>query len=176
MKPTESFVAQPVRSLQTMLRVIAKDDSRMLLIVPDGIYGADTSAAITTFQRLYGLPQTGITDQQTWDNIVAVYSKSIINIDKGEPIEILLNPGQEITAGETGPYVYLAQAMLAYISAVDSTIPIPPNSGIMDEETMLAITAIQEISGLEPTGIIDKTTWLHLSNLFTLFVHKEERK
>ena len=47
MRPLSSFVGQPIRSLQTMLRVIAEDDPTHLRIVPDGIYGPETAAAIT---------------------------------------------------------------------------------------------------------------------------------
>ena len=42
MRPLSSFVGQPIRSLQTMLRVIAEDDPTHLRIVPDGIYGPET--------------------------------------------------------------------------------------------------------------------------------------
>ena len=51
MRPDSSFVEQPVRSLQTMLRVIALDDGRYQNIIPDGIYGPDTFNAVTAFQR-----------------------------------------------------------------------------------------------------------------------------
>ena len=51
MRPLSSFVGQPIRSLQTMLRVIAEDDPSHLRIVPDGIYGPETTAAVSTFQR-----------------------------------------------------------------------------------------------------------------------------
>ena len=34
MRPLSSFVGQPIRSLQTMLRVIAEDDPSHLRIVP----------------------------------------------------------------------------------------------------------------------------------------------
>ena len=59
MRPLSSFVGQPIRSLQTMLRVIAEDDPTHLRIVPDGIYGPETTAAVSTFQRKHGLPVTG---------------------------------------------------------------------------------------------------------------------
>lgn len=58
MRPLSSFVGQPIRSLQTMLRVIAEDDPSHLRIVPDGIYGPETTAAVSTFQRNHGLPVT----------------------------------------------------------------------------------------------------------------------
>ena len=46
MRPLSSFVGQPIRSLQTMLRVIAEDDPTHLRIVPDGIYGPETTAGV----------------------------------------------------------------------------------------------------------------------------------
>ena len=73
MRPEESFLEQPIRSLQTMLRVISEDDARFPSVIPDGIYGPATMNAITVFQRLYELPVTGITDQITWEKIVAAY-------------------------------------------------------------------------------------------------------
>ena len=62
MRPEESFVGQPIRSLQTMLRVIAEDDPMHISLVPDGIYGPETMASVSRFQSLHGLPVTGITD------------------------------------------------------------------------------------------------------------------
>ena len=56
MRPAESFIAQPVRSLQTMLRVIAQEDNRQPSVIPDGIYGNQTTAAIAAFQRNRGIP------------------------------------------------------------------------------------------------------------------------
>ena len=46
MRPPESFIEQPVRSLQTMLRVIAEDDPTFPTVVPDGIY-EDTLDRVT---------------------------------------------------------------------------------------------------------------------------------
>ena len=60
MRPGESFVEQPIRSLQTMLRVIAEDDRRLPIIIPDGIYGPSTMVAVTAFQRREGIPITVI--------------------------------------------------------------------------------------------------------------------
>ena len=71
MRPPESFIGQPIRSLQTMLRVLAEYDESYLPMIPDGIYGPETMAAVTHFQRKHGLPATGVTNQATWEAIVA---------------------------------------------------------------------------------------------------------
>ena len=103
MKPNESFIGQPIRSLQTMLRVIAEDDSRLPTVVPDGIYGQSTLQAVSAFQRLYGLPVTGVTDQFTWEKMVEIFDEALIRIGKTEPLEILFEPGQVFRAGDSSP-------------------------------------------------------------------------
>ena len=107
MRPPESFIQQPVRSLQTMLRVLSEDKNILPTVVPDGIYGQTTMAAVTEFQRKYGLPLTGITDQNTWDAIVPVYQNALTRVGKAEPIEIIMDPGQVFMVGDEGPYIYL---------------------------------------------------------------------
>ena len=47
MRPTETFLGQPIRSLQTMLRVLAEFDADYLPLIPDGIYGAETPCSRT---------------------------------------------------------------------------------------------------------------------------------
>jgi hypothetical protein len=116
MRPGESFVEQPIRSLQTMLRVISKDDSRLPSVVPDGIYGPTTMNSITAFQRLYGLPITGVTDQQTWDKIVSIYELALVSIGPAEPIEIILQPGETFRLGDSNAYIYLLQSILIQLS------------------------------------------------------------
>ena len=48
----EDYIARPIRSLQTMLRVLAAADSRYRDLVPDGVYGQQTAAAVSQFQRV----------------------------------------------------------------------------------------------------------------------------
>lgn len=173
MRPNESFVAQPVRSLQTMLRVIAQDDPRLPVVVPDGIYGPSTMNAVASFQRLYGIPVTGITDQNTWDQVVLTYEPALVRIGKAEPIEILLEPGQVIVLGESNPYIYLTQGMLAQLATDYTTIPTPVLSGILEEDTAEGLSAFQALVGLPVTGQLDRITWKNLSNQFTLNAHKQ---
>lgn len=168
MRPNESFVEQPVRSLQTMLRVIAEDDPSLPILIPDGIYGPATMIAVTAFQRREGIPITGIADNHTWDQIVAAYEPALIRVGKAEPIEILLEPGQIIIFGESNPYVYLLQAMLAQLSQEYREILLPGLSGILDNDTAESLRAFQRLSGLPDTGTLDRITWQHLVRQFTL--------
>ena len=170
MRPGESFIEQPVRSLQTMLRVIAEDDQGLPTVIPDGIYGPSTMVAVTAFQRREGLPITGITDEATWDRIVAAYEPALVRIGKAEPIEILLKPGQIIALGQSSPYVYLLQSMLTQLSKDHHTINRPPHTGILDSDTHRSLKAFQQLAALPVTGTLDRITWKHLVRQFTLNV------
>ena len=101
------------------------------------------------------------------DEIVNKYEPALIRVDKAEPIEIILNPGQVFRSGDTSPYIYLLQAMLAQLSNNNPTIMCPSTSGVMDKATTDALAAYQTLANLPPTGEFDKVTWKHLVKHFT---------
>lgn len=172
MKPQGSFIEQPIRSLQSMLRVIAEDDSRLPAVIPDGIYGPSTMQAVTAFQRMNELPQTGITNQQTWDLIVQRYEESLIRINKAEPIEILMEPGQIYRNGDRSPYIYLLQSMLTVLSFEHPSIITPEHTGTLDSSTQESLSAFQRLADLPDTGELDKISWKNLVRQFTLYAHR----
>lgn len=171
MKPTESFIGQPVRSLQTMLRVLSRDDPTLPTVVPDGIYGQNTVGAVTELQRRAGLPLTGVTDQATWDQIVLDYEDALIRVGPAEPIQIIMEPGQVFDTGDSGPYIFLLQSLLIWLARDHREIDAPEHTGYYDEKTKNALSGFQRLSGLPDTGQLDKLTWKHLSRHFTLNAH-----
>lgn len=163
MRPGESFVGQPVRSLQTMLRVIAENDELQPSVIPDGIYGPQTATAVSTFQRRNGLPITGSVDQNTWDRIVAVYEPALIAVGPVMPLEIILEPQQVIRQGEENPNLYLVQAILIVLSQAYGSITAPNVTGILDIPTSNALSQFQALALLPATGELDRQTWKHLA-------------
>jgi len=176
MRPQESYIGQPVRSLQTMLRVIALDDDRFQIVIPDGIYGPSTVNAVTDFQQLNGIPVTGITDQRTWDTIVKAYEEAIIRAGKPQYIEVLLDPGKIIKQGEKDPHVYLVQSMLTQLADDYGIIARPTHSGIMDSDTVTSLESFQKLTDLPITGEVDRLTWNHLTRQFTLSMHRNVKR
>lgn len=173
MKPGESFVEQPIRSLQTMLRVIAEDDPRLPTVVPDGIYGPTTMQAVSAFQRQYGLPVTGVTDQRTWEKIVSVYEPALIRTDEAAPIEIIMQPGEVYRLGDSNANIYLLQSILTQLSNDNPSINRPEHNGVFDDPTSEALAAFQFLAGLPPTGELDKITWKYLVKQFTLSTSRQ---
>ena len=175
MRPPESFVGQPIRSLQTMLQLIAVHDPSHVALIPDGIYGSETIQAVATFQRKHALPVTGITDQITWEAIVAVYEPALVELDTASPIEVVWNPKQTVSKGEQHPNLYLAQGMLAVLSDAYHSVGQPSLSGILDEITADALSSFQMLSGLPMTGNLDRMTWKHLSLQYPMAANRMAR-
>lgn len=175
MRPDESFIGQSVRALQTMLRVIAEADGTIPTVVPDGIYGQQTLRSVSAFQRQYGLPPTGITDQATWEQVAAVYEPALTRIGEAQPIEIILEPDQVFRRGDRSPYLYLLQAMLMALSEDIGNMEPPIVSGTLDGTTAQALSSFQLLAGLSPSGELDRTTWQYLAHHFTLFANHNAR-
>lgn len=176
MRPGESFVNQPVRSLQTMLRVLAEDDDELLTLIPDSIYGTQTRQAVTAFQRKYGIPITGVVDQVTWERIAAEHSPALVRIGPAEPLRLILNPNQVIRRGESHPYLFLVQGMLTTLSQIYGSLLAPGMSGILDESTAQSLACFQYLSALPQTGELDKITWKHLALQYPLAVNIQQSK
>lgn len=64
---------EKVRQLQNQLNRIARNYPAIPTVTADGIYGNATANAVKTFQSIFNLPATGITDYATWYEISDIY-------------------------------------------------------------------------------------------------------
>ena len=62
-----------VRQLQQQLARISKTYTAIPTVRVDGVYGPSTQQAVRTFQQVFGLPQTGVVDYNTWYEISNIY-------------------------------------------------------------------------------------------------------
>lgn len=172
MRPPESFIGQPVRSLQIMLQVIAQNEPDAIVVIPDGIYGPETIRAVTAFQRKHMLPVTGITDLATWEAIVAVYDRKLNERDTAPPIEVIWNPNFEIGLGCSHPNLCLVQGILRVLSDVYHSVSAPALTGVLDAITSDSLASFQMLSGLPVTGKLDSQTWASLSRQYPLAANR----
>lgn len=168
MNPERQFYNQPIRSLQTMLRAIALFSDAYERIVPDGIYGPETQAAISTFQRNRGLPVTGVTDRHTWDEIVRKYDEAKESLSPAQPVYFDMLDEFPYSRGDHSARVKMAQCMLCWIADRYACVCSPELSGKMDEMMVNSVSEFQNLSGLPVTGKLDKTTWKHLVLQFVM--------
>lgn len=64
---------EKVRQIQEQLNVIAGAYPLIPKIQADGIYGPATAGAVSIFQSVFGLPETGEVDYRTWYKISEIY-------------------------------------------------------------------------------------------------------
>ena len=65
--------SQNVAELQRYLREISMNGADVRPVIPDGVYSPHTAAAVSDFQRIKGIPETGETDRATWELILDTY-------------------------------------------------------------------------------------------------------
>jgi peptidoglycan hydrolase-like protein with peptidoglycan-binding domain len=64
---------QPVRMIQEQLNAVADVYSAIPKVAVDGSFGQNTAESVRAFQRVFGLPATGIVDFPTWYRISELY-------------------------------------------------------------------------------------------------------
>lgn len=171
MRPDETFVGQPVRSLQQMLRVIGEDRGQATSVIPDGIFGQQTRGAVAQFQRNNGLPVTGVADQTTFSRIADAYEPARTRVGPAEPLRLILNPNQVLSRGDDHPYLFLVQAMLLALHQIYGSVSPVNMTGILDGPTEQALSDFQFLSELPADGRLDKITWKHLALHYPLAVN-----
>lgn len=62
-----------VKQMQEQLNRIAQTYTAIPKVTADGIYGPATAEAVREFQRIFGLPVTGVVDYPTWYEISGIY-------------------------------------------------------------------------------------------------------
>lgn len=170
MRAPDSFRAQPIRAAQTMLRTIASLDPDMPSVIPDGIYGKNTLAAVTAFQRREQLPATGVINLDTWDAIVAAHNEAMISVGPVEPLNIILQPEQTMDAQNPCLHIYMIQGMVTALSKRYANIPPLTVTGEYDDATIQAIRAIQNCAHLPETDCVNRATWQLLARLYRLAI------
>ncbi|MFI3141619.1 MAG: peptidoglycan-binding protein [Clostridia bacterium] len=71
---TTGATGKVVEQIQTYLRVISQNNSKVPDVVVDGVYGASTANAVKAVQNLYGIPAQGVVGPLTWNSIVNLYN------------------------------------------------------------------------------------------------------
>ena len=72
--PREGSTGEKVRHLQYMLAILSDYIPQIPPLSVDGIFGTATKEAVLAAQRYFGLPQTGIVNAQTWEEIYDQFS------------------------------------------------------------------------------------------------------
>ena len=159
-----------IYELQNMLRLIARTDSSIPLINPDGIFGPETERAVLAFQSNMGLPPTGIVDFGTWNAITNAYRISESLTRRGLALFPFPGNGYEVIPGEKSDLVYIIQILLSGIEIAYDIFSQTDISGNYDEKTENAVRTFQKLNRLPVTGTVNAETWDRLANDHNKFV------
>lgn len=163
-----------VREFQYFINVLGENLAIIPPVAIDGIFGADTENAVRAFQSAYGLPVTGVVDEETWVDLYNAY-RGILNSSaqyvNGVPVALF--PGYLLLFGMQGDEIRLLQEYLSKLSEVYPEIPPVEVNGIFGSATRNAVRAVQSLFGLNVTGIVDALTWDAITDAYVDVVYSQ---
>lgn len=131
-----------VLTLQYYLSYISTFIPSVLDTAVDGSFGEGTRSSVISFQKAYGLPETGIVDRAVWDEIENIYYSLLRSINyQFKPGDPLPFPGRVLRPGTEGDDVRALQEYLNFISNTYPEIPKLTIDGVFGPGTGAAVSA-----------------------------------
>lgn len=155
-----------VRTVQYYLAVIGYFDDQIPFIQTTGIFDQNTQNAVLAFQRQYGLPETGVVNRETWNEIERVYNNTINSL----PSEVIsasdeIFPGRYLSYGMQGEDVRTLQQLINSAAAKDPSIPTVNITGTFDDATDNSVRFLQAQRGIPVNGIVGPILWDYIVNI-----------
>lgn len=158
----EGMRGDPVRLLQFFLSTVGRFRNDIPPVTIDGIFGADTRAAVQAFQRSAGLTPDGIVGSFTWNNLIRAYE----NIRASQKLSSdVFPPTNTLVLGSRSADVTRLQNWLNRLSEVYPQIEPVPATGFYGELTRNAVLTFQQLYGLTPTGNVNPYTFYVIGNV-----------
>ena len=133
-----------VLTVQYFLSYIALFVPSVIAATVDGDFGSGTENSVKSFQRTYGMTETGVVDRATWDRIENIYYEMVSQIDfEFSGGRILPFPGRVLREGSEGNDVRVLQEYLNLISESYPSIPRINPDGVFGGATAAAVRAFK---------------------------------
>ena len=166
------FSGPSVLVVQVSLNRISQNYPSIPKISPvDGIFGAQTEAAVRRFQEVFDLEPDGVVGKATWYALVRIYtavtSLSELRSQGQRFYSISWATTNPINRGDTGVKVEHLQYMLSVLSAYIPEIPPVTVDGVFGSATENAVLAAQRRFGLPQTGVVNAETWDEIYDQFS---------
>ncbi|MBQ8926775.1 MAG: peptidoglycan-binding protein [Oscillospiraceae bacterium] len=158
---------EQVRGLQYFLAVVGAYYEDVLPIEITGEFDEATRDSVRSFQRIYGLPQTGTVDEETWNALYRAYAGIVESIPSEASAYVPIPyPGTVLQEGMTSDHIRILQEYLTYIHDTIPSIPAVRNTGYFGPITRSAVLAYQRYAGLNETGAVGAVTWDGIAGLY----------
>ena len=173
MELEREVLAQPVKALQHMLMRLAQVYDVLPTVAESGRFDENTLEAVLRFQKEFAPPVTGVVDRRTWHKILEQWELAEEKLTQPRPVRAFPGNGKRAQPGEWKEYMALPQTMFRSLSHYFEGIEPAQTDGRHGEESVRNVRWLQQVSGLNPTGIMDQPTWNVLSRLYETFVIPE---
>ena len=155
-----------VSMLQYYLAVIGAYYEAVIPVEITGYFGEQTERSLKSFQRVFALPQTGVADRATRNDLYRAY-QGIVDSVPPQYTYVALYPGTVLREGANGEYVKIIQQYLTYINRSYPDIPAVSDTGYFGPLTKQSVTAFQRQFGIDPTGIVGAVTWDRIAGVYS---------
>lgn len=156
-----------VKLVQYYLAVVGAYYEQVQPVEITGYYGDQTAASVRSFQQVFGLPQTGIINRATWNQLTDAYLGIVADLPATGENVVAIYPGTVLKEGTTSESVRIAQEYLNFLHGVYPQIPAVNNTGYFGPVTRSAVLAFQRLMGLEENGLIGPITWDELTRVYS---------
>lgn len=157
-----------VFEVQSYLRNIGRLDSDISPVVPDGIFGEETTAAVRSFQMKYDLEETGVVDFETWESIKKKNAEAVFTTSQPIQIARIRNEDLPLATGMDNTLVYTLHLMLNNLAEHFGNFTPLPLQSLFDENTEREVRRFQRVISVTETGQVDKTVWNNLAEIYLL--------
>lgn len=156
-----------VREIQYYLAVIGAYYDSVLPVEITGYFGEETEKSVKSFQQVFGLPQTGVVDRQTWNDLYRAYAGIAESVPFDIQSSVVLYPGTVFKEGSSSDYVRILQEYLTYINQTYPEIPAVNNTGYFGPLTRQSVIAFQKRFGLPQTGVVGGAVWNDIAGVYS---------
>lgn len=165
-----SLYAQPVRTLQYMLRRLSTRYPFLPLLVDTGTFDETTLEAVMRFQRQMGLPVTGVVDLRTWELMRDMWLGMEMQSMPPRPLRPFPDRDYRVTPGMAGDYIVLPQTIFQILAQRVDGIETSTPDGVHLDASVRNVQWLQRVGGLEPNGVLDGRTWDLLVRLYEMLI------
>ena len=161
----------PVRTLQYYLSIIAYFNGALEPVPLNEVFDSATIDAVERFQSFYGLPVTGIVDNETWNIISRIYLETVSSLPTGyQGNAAKLYPGYFLSKGMRNENVEDLQTYLSRISQIIPEIPNLSVTGYFGDQTEAAVREFQRLYGIPISGAVGPVTWSQIAKEYDSIV------
>ncbi len=155
-----------VSNLQYYLAVIGAYYDAVVPVEITGYFGEKTERSVKSFQKVFGLPQTGEVDRATRIDLYRAY-QGIVDSVPPTYTAVALYPGVILREGVTDNNVRIIQEYLSFINRTYSNIPAVNATGYFGPLTKQSVMAFQRQFGIPPTGVVAGVTWDKIAEVYS---------